>query len=206
MSFKYHQDTSGSEVPHFDAVVMRHRGDNVRVPWTKSGAPDSFLVLDQQLIFPTGKVVEGESLLIVEEEQIAIKELRRSIGVVGAAEGFMALVAADFPEIAPLESGRLARRRTTGVNQIVGPVEITFLPRLERQLHVGELALFHRDVPLRLGELALHLLTVAGPNRSFTLAVLFTFRAHRTNRLPGTDDYAEHEHRRDAGERRECEL
>src|SRR3990170_2400592 len=85
--------------------------------------------------------MEGERLLVIKQEHIAIEKLRRSVWVVGTAKGLDALVLAEFSEIAPLEGGCLARRGTTGLDQIVGPLEIAFLPGLKSQLHVGELAL-----------------------------------------------------------------
>ncbi len=131
VSWKFHPDTSGSEIPHLDAAVVGDRDEQIGVPGTERGASDSILIFEQQLFLSTGKIVEGERLSVVENEQIAIEEQRRSVLVVGAAEDLVALVLAEVPEIAPLKGGHLARRWATGVNQIVGPLEIAFLPRLE---------------------------------------------------------------------------
>ena len=55
-----------------------------------------------------------------------------------------------FRVIAPLD--RVDHRRgAAGLDQSVGSLEIAFFPHLERQLHVGELALLNREVPLRFG-------------------------------------------------------
>src|SRR6185295_19531599 len=124
MPFKLHPDAFGSEVPKLDAAVVRDRGKKVRVPGTKGRSRDSILIFDQQLIFPARKVVKGERLLIVEEEQIAIEEQCRSVFVVRVAESLVALVLAKFSDVAPLEPGRLAGRGTTGIDQIVRPLHI----------------------------------------------------------------------------------
>jgi len=127
---------------------------------------------------------------------LAFKKQRGSVLLVLALEGFDALVLAEFPEIAPLESGRLAGRGAAGIDQIVGPLEIAFLPRLESQLHVGELALLNRDAALRFGLL----LRLTGFLRIFvcelTLFHRFTLCPRGANRLPAADDHSEHKHSR----------
>src|SRR2546425_5762467 len=130
MPFKLHFDASGSEVPHLDTAVVGHSSKKVRVPGTKGGRMDSILIFEQELIFLTGKIVKDECLLVIEQEQIAIEKLRRSVLVVRVAE-VDALVLAEFLEIAPLECGRLARRGAAGLDQIVGSLKIAFLPCLE---------------------------------------------------------------------------
>ena len=68
MPFKFHPDASGSKVvPHLDAAVVCHRSEKVRISRTKGGVRDSIRIVEQLLILPAGKVLEGERLLVVEE-------------------------------------------------------------------------------------------------------------------------------------------
>ena len=56
------------EVPDLDAAVFCHRGEQIRVPGTKGGVPDSVLIFEQQLIFLAGEVVKDERLLVIKQE------------------------------------------------------------------------------------------------------------------------------------------
>ena len=69
MSFEYHQDASGSKVPHLDAAVVGHRREKVGVPETKCGLPDSILIFEQQLVFPAGKAVEEECIPAADQKR-----------------------------------------------------------------------------------------------------------------------------------------